>query len=187
MNYFHELIYTVLLFSLAIQGFGQKVKVGYDKTTDFSKYHTYTWATPRTNPERPLLYDYVVNAVDAELHAKGLKRTESSGDFTLVPAGGIDYGSNLQAGTPVLPVYGGGPPPSMNATMWTGAQPGLGSSGPITAKGSLTLEFVDRQRNDVVWTGTVTQALDPTEKEESLSLAEKAVVKLLKKFPPKSH
>jgi hypothetical protein len=49
------------------------------------------------------------------------------------------------------------------------------------------LEFVDRQRNDVVWTGTVTQALDPTEKEESLSLAEKAVVKLLKKFPPKSH
>jgi hypothetical protein len=75
----------------------------------------------------------------------------------------------------------------MNATMWTGAQPGLGSSGPITAKGSLTLEFVDRQRNDVVWTGTVTQALDPTEKEESLSLAEKAVVKLLKKFPPKSH
>src|SRR5579864_2452549 len=106
MNYFHELIYTALLFSLAIQGFGQKVKVGYDKTTDFSKYHTYTWATPATNPERPLLYDYVVNAVDAELHAKGLKRTESSGDFTLVPAGGIDYGSNLQAGTPVLPDYG---------------------------------------------------------------------------------
>jgi len=186
MNLFRGLIYTALLFSFTIEGFGQKVKVGYDKSTDFSKYHTYTWAAPQTNPVQPLLYDYVVKAVDAELHAKGLERTESSGDLTLVPAGGVDYGSNLQAGTPVLPVYGGGPPPNMNATMWTGAQPG-GSSGPITAKGTLTLEFVDHQRNAVVWTGTVTQALDPIAKEESLSLAEKAVIKLLKKFPAKSN
>jgi uncharacterized protein DUF4136 len=187
MNYFSRLICMAFLFSFAIQGFGQKVKVGYDKATDFSKYHTYTWAEPQTIPERPVLYDYVVKAVDAELHAKGLERTEKNGDLTLVPAGGIDYGSNLQAGTPVLPVYGGGPPPGMNATMWTGAQPFPSSSGPITAKGKLTLEFVDRQRNDVVWNGTVTQALDPNQKEESLSLAEKAVVKLLKKFPPKGH
>src|SRR5436190_9803946 len=108
MNYFRGLVYTTLLFSFPIQGVSQKVKVGYDKTADFSKYHTYTWAAPNTNPEHPLLYDYVVKAVDAELQAKGLERTETGGDFTLVPAGGIDYGSNLQAGTPVLPVYGGG-------------------------------------------------------------------------------
>lgn len=187
MNCSRPLIYAALVLSFAIQAFGQKVKIGYDKAADFSKYRTYTWAKPQTNPERPVLYDYVVKAVDAELRTKGLEKTESSGDLTLVPAGGIDYGSNLQAGTPVLPVYGGGPPPSMNATMWTGAQPALGSSGPITAKGNLTLEFVDRQSNDVVWNGSVTQALDPTQKQESLILAEKAVVKLLKKFPPKRH
>ena len=187
MKYFYPLIYTALVFSFATQAFGQKVKIGYDKTADFSKYRTYSWAKPQTNPERPILYDYVVKAVDAELRAKGLQKTDSSGDLTLVPAGGIDYGSNLQTGTPVLPVYGGGPPPSMNATMWTGAQPGLGTSGPITAKGNLTLEFVDQQTNHVVWNGTVTQTLDPMQKEESLTLAEKAVVKLLKKFPPKSR
>jgi len=40
MNFFHGLIYTALLFSFTIKGFGQKVKVGYDKSTNFSKYHT---------------------------------------------------------------------------------------------------------------------------------------------------
>ena len=124
------------------------------------------------------MYDYVVNAVDDELRGKGLERTESKGDLTLVPAGGIEYGSNLPDGTPILPVYGGGPPPDMNATMWTGAMPSGGGSGPIVAKGSLTLEFVDQRRNVVIWNGTVTQALDPTRKEESLILVDKAVFKV---------
>ena len=183
MNYLQRPLYV----PCPISGVAKKVKVGYDKGTDFSKYHTYTWAKPQSQPSRPLLYDYIVNAVDDELRGKGLERTESKGDLTLVPAGGIEYGSNLPDGTPILPVYGGGPPPDMNATMWTGAMPSGGGSGPIVAKGSLTLEFVDQRRNVVIWNGTVTQALDPTRKEESLILVDKAVVKLLKKFPPTGH
>jgi len=40
MNLFHGLVHTALLFSFTIEGFGQKVKVSYDKSTDLSKYHT---------------------------------------------------------------------------------------------------------------------------------------------------
>jgi hypothetical protein len=178
-----------LLFVLVALGSGvpcvaQKVKAGYNKSTDFSAYHSYSWAQPQTLPSRPILYQYVVNAIDAQLSTKGLQKTEQDGDLTLIPAGGIEYGSNLPAGTPILPVYGG-PPPSVNATMWTGGNPASASTGPMVAQGSLTLEFVDRSRNEVVWNGTVTQNLDPAKTEKSLVLAEKAVAKLLKGFPPK--
>jgi Domain of unknown function (DUF4136) len=182
MNHGRIKLCVIVAISCTIAGFAQKVKVGYEKGTDFSKYHTYTWAKPRTIPSRPLLYDYVVSAIDGELSAKGLKKTESDGDLTLIPAGGIEYGSNFPAGTPILPTYAG-PPPDMNSTMWTGMTPG--SSGPVVAQGSLTIEFVDRSRNEVIWNGTVTQTLDPVKKDKSVALVYKAVAKLLKNFPPK--
>jgi hypothetical protein len=172
-----------ILLACTIPGAAQKIKSGYDKSADFSKYHTYAWAKSQMPATRPILSDYVVNAIDGQLKAKGLKRVEQNEDLTLIPGGGIEYGSNLPAGTPVLPIYGG-PPPDMNATMWTGANPSSASSGPIVAQGSLTLEFVDRSRNEVIWNGTVTEKLDPTQKQKALDLVGKAIVKLLNKFPP---
>lgn len=162
----------------------QKVKVGYDKGTDFSKYKSYTWAKPQTPITKPLLYDTMVGTIDQELKAKGLEKAESNGDLTLIAAGGIDFGSNLAAGTPILPIYGG-PPPDMSATMWTGANTSS-AVGPLVAQGTLILEFVDRNENKVIWSGRVMQKLDPEKKTKSLELAEKAIVKLLKGFPPKA-
>jgi hypothetical protein len=37
----------------------------------------------------------------------------------------------------------------------------------------------------MVWRGTVMQKLDPAQEAEALTLAEKAIDKLLKGFPPK--
>jgi len=164
--------------------FAQKVKVGHDKSTDFSKYKTYTWAKPQTPIMRPLLYETVVGTIDQELQAKGLERTDKDGDLTLISAGGIEYGSNLPAGTPILPVYGG-PPPDLNATMWTGSSTFSVSSGPIVAQGTLVLEFVDRNQNKVIWNGVVTCTFDPEQKDKGLVLAQKAIAKLLKGFPPR--
>jgi len=162
---------------------GQKIKVGYDKSTDFSKYKSYTWAKPQTPVSKPLLYETVVGTIDQELSARGFRRTEEKGDLTLIAAGGIEFGSNLAAGTPILPIYGG-PPPDMSATMWTGANTSS-AMGPLVAQGTLILEFVDRGENKVIWSGSVVQKLDPKRKTKSLELAEKAIVKLLKGFPPK--
>lgn len=163
--------------------FAQKVKVGYDKGTDFSKYKSYTWAKPQTPVTKPLLYETVVGTIDQELNAKGFRRAEENGDLTLIAAGGIEFGSNLAAGTPILPIYGG-PPPDMSATMWTGAKT-ASAIGPLVAQGTLILEFVDRNENKVIWSGRVMQNLDPEKRMKSLELAEKAIVKLLKGFPPK--
>jgi len=177
--------FVALLIAMAFMPsiFAQKVKVGFDKSTDFSKYKSYTWASPQTPVTRPLLFETVVGTIDQELQAKGLQRTEKDGDLTLIAAGGIDYGSNLPAGTPILPVYGG-PPPDINATMWTGGNTSSIAAGPIVAKGTLVLEFVDRSQNKVIWNGVVARTFDPEQKNKSLDLAQKAIVKLLKGFPP---
>lgn len=173
-----------IIAGLTTSGFAQKVKVGYDKSADFSKYRTYTWAKPQTPPTRPLLYETVVGTIDDQLKAKGLERTDKNGDLTLIAAGGIGFGYNLAAGTPILSTYDG-PPPTMNATMWTGSDGSGALLAPAVAQGTLILEFVDRNQNKAIWNGTVAQNLDPGKKDKSLDLVQKAIVKLLKGFPPK--
>jgi hypothetical protein len=159
-------------------------KVGYDKSAHFRKYKTYTWAKPEIPPTRPLLYETVVGTIDYELKSKGLERTEKNGDLTLVGAGGIDFGSSMATWAPILPIYGGSPP-STNATMWTGANGSAAAAGPLVAQGTIVSQFVDRGENKVIWNGTVAQKLDPEQKKKSLELVDKAIVKLLKEFPPK--
>jgi Domain of unknown function (DUF4136) len=186
MNHTRRWLLTwLIVMGCANFGFTQKVKVGYDKNANFSRYKTYTWAKLEAQPERPLLYEAVVGRIDYELKAKGLERTEQNGDLTLVAAGGIDFGSSTFAGTPILPVYGG-PPPSMDATMWTGADGSAATMGAIMAQGSLVLQFIDRGGNKVIWSGTVLQKLDNDQKKKSLDLVDKAIIKLLKEYPPKS-
>ena len=170
----------VALTSVAL---AQKVEVGYDKSADFSKYRTYTLAEPAMPPTRPILYATVMSSIDGELGSKGYSRVDKDGDLTLIPAGGIGFAIVVSGGAPVSPTFMG-PAPSMNATMWTGAQGG-GELMPAVPEGTLVLEFVDRAANRVIWSGTVSQKLDIEKKTKSLELASKAVAKLLKQFPPK--
>jgi hypothetical protein len=164
--------------------FAQKVKVGYDKSTDFSKYRSYTWAKPETSPQRPLLYVSLIGSIDQELKNKGLTRVESNGDLTLLPAGGMEYGLNTGAATPITLGYGG-PPPAIDATMWTGTAGPSNLMAIAVPEGSLILSFVDQSVNKVVWNGTVTQKLDLHNHKKSLELINKSITKLLKEFPPK--
>src|SRR5215475_11938064 len=160
----------------------QKVKVGYDKSVDFSKFKTYTRLEPSTPPTRPALYNFVVTSIDSHLSDKGLRRVDKDGDLILELAGGVDYGIAVTSGPPVTSSYSG-PAPAINSTMWTGANGGQGELMPAVPEAGLQLQFIDRAANEIVWSGTVTQALDQEDKGKSLELAIKAVTKLLKRFP----
>ena len=172
-----------LLLASSLPALAQKVKVGYDKATDFSKFKTYSWADPAMPPTRTALFDAVIGQVEIQLEAKGLAKVPKDGDLILTPSGGVDYGFAGVASTPILPTYGG-PPPSLNGGMWTGAT-GPSSAGTYVTEGTLALTFVDRANNKVVWSGSVKQKLDIEQKNKSLDLADKAVIKLLKQFPGK--
>jgi hypothetical protein len=169
---------------LAASAVAQKVKIGYDKGADFSRYKSYTWAAPSMPSNRPLLREVVIGWVDAQLKSKGLVRTESNGDLILVGSGGMEFGINQAVDTPILPTYGG-QPPTVDATMWTGASGPSSLMAPYVPEGSLDLEFVDRTTNKLVWAGTVSQKLEVENKNKSLDLIDKSIVKLLKAFPPK--
>jgi len=161
----------------------QKVKVGYDKTADFSKYTTYTWAPPGVPPARPLLYYHVVSTIDEYLKSKGLKKTEQGGDLILAGAGGVGFGVNTPAGTPIVPSYSG-LPPSIDSGMWVGAGGVASGMAPLVPEGTLLLEFVDPRVNKVVWSGSVSEKLDNEKQDESLKRVDRALAKLLSKFPP---
>lgn len=175
---------SLLLITLASPGFSQKVKVGYDKTVDFSRYKTYTIPEPSMQPTRPVLYSTVMGAIYNELKAKHFEASNSGGDLLLICTGGMGFGTNVAAGEPISPTYSG-PPPSINATMWTGAAgPADLRTAPYVPEGNLMLTFVDPNTHKIVWSGTVSEQLNIEQKNDSLKRVEKAVSKLLKKFPP---
>jgi len=172
-----------ILLTISLPGLSQKVKVGYDKGADFSKFTTYTWTQPAMPASRPVLFEAVVARVDVELEAKGLTKVPKDGDLTLTPSGAVDFGFAGVASTPILPTYSG-PPPSVNGGMWTGAT-GPSTAGTYVPEGTLVLTFVDRANNKMVWSGSVKQKLDVEQKNKSLELIDKAIIKLLKEFPGK--
>ena len=180
---FRRVLILSVLASASLASVAQKVKVGYDKGTNFSKFKTYSWADPAMPPTRPALYEAVMGQVELQLEAKGLTKVPKDGDLTLTPSGGVDYGFAGVASTPYSPTYGG-PPPSLNGGMWTGAT-GPSGAGTYVTEGTLILTFVDRANNKVVWSGSAKQKLDIEQKNKSLELVDKAVIKLLKQFPGK--
>lgn len=174
----------VVLMTFSTISFAQKITVGYDKSVDFSKYTSFTLAQPTTPPARPLLYATIVGSIEYELKGKGLAEMEKNGDLILIPAGGMEFGLNTAAGTPIMPSYSG-VPSAIDATMWTGAGSASNLMAPYVPEGTLMLTFVDRVANKVIWTGTVTEKFDIENKKKSLERVDKAITKLLDRFPPK--
>jgi hypothetical protein len=179
-----SIVLSVMLLAASLSA--QKVKVGYDKSIDFSRFKTYSRLEPSMPPTRPVLYTFVVDSIDSELVAKGLQRIDKDGDLILELGGGVDYGMAVAPGAPLTSSYSG-PVPAINSTMWTGANGGQGELMPAVPDASLHLQFIDRTANKIIWSGTVTEKLDPDDKAKSLELANKAVTKLLKQFPPSNH
>lgn len=179
-----QLWLCLFLCAFATTAFAQKVNVGYDKSVDFSRYKTYTWAEPAMPPTRPMLYSTVVGSVDEELKTRGLQRVEKDGDLILTPAGGVEFGISGAAGTPILSTYGP-QPAAADATMWTGAGGSANLTSSYVPKGTLQLQFIDRSTNKIVWNGTVSEKLDVENKQKSLDRIYKAIAKLIKEFPPK--
>lgn len=164
--------------------FAQKVKVGHDKSVDFSKYKSYTFQAPERTG-RPLLNMTVVSSIKTEVEAKGLTSMEQDGDLTLIANGSFDYGLNSDAGF-TSDSCANCKAPLVDPMEWTGKMAPPGSSGSGHPKGVLELIFVDRASNKIVWAGTVEQKLDPEKKQKSLERAHAAIKKLLVEFPPKS-
>ena len=176
-------VLLVFVMLSSASGFAQKIKVGYDKNADFSKYRSYTWHAPAITQNRPLLTANVIGMIQSELQIKELVSMDQGGDLTLITHGGIDYGFGNTSGV-TDDSCKNCQAPLVDPMEWVGTPP-AGGGGAGLPKGTLEMHFIDRASNKVVWSGTVVQKLDPEKKQQSLEKVNAAIHKLLLEFPPK--
>jgi hypothetical protein len=172
------LVLLVFVMLSSTCGFAQKIKVGYDKNADFSKYKSYTWHAPAITQTRPLLTANVIGMIQSELQVKELVSMDQGGDLTLITHGGIDYGFGNTSGV-TDDSCSNCQKPLVDPLAWVGTQGPPGGGGTGLPKGTLEMNFIDRASNKVVWSGTVVQKLDPNKKQQSLEKVNAAIHKLL--------
>jgi hypothetical protein len=119
--------------------------------------------------DTPILDSRVKYAVERELGIKGFERSESDPDFL------ISYHAGTKSQVDVTTCGYHYPASSY---CWGGDVEGYAYS-----EGTLVLDFIDATEEELVWRGTAKGAIyDDDDEKEVLN---KAVVKILKDFPPK--
>jgi Domain of unknown function (DUF4136) len=181
MRDLQALVFLMIVSSISVSA--QKIKTGYDNAVDFSKYKSFSLREPTRTPNRPILYASVMGTIKDGLQARGLTYSETGGDLLVVPTGGLGYDIGSIPGV-LSDSCKECQPPALDA-QWAGYQAPPGSSGKPMAKGTLELDMVDRGSNKVVWSGAVTQKVNPDKQDKSLQQIHAAIQKLLAEYPPK--
>jgi Domain of unknown function (DUF4136) len=173
-----------LLLSGARAAVAQDVRYDFDKEKDFTKYKTYKWV-PIKGAELPdeLTQKALTSAIDAQLATKGLTKTDAeSADLYIgyqTALGQEKEFTSYNTGWGYGPGWGGG---------WYGggmsSTTTYGSTSTVYV-GQLDLSMYDPAAKQLVWRGVASKTLDPKAKpEKKQKNINKAVAKLLKKYPP---
>jgi hypothetical protein len=152
----------------------EKVVTDYDHAVSFFQYRTYSWG--HVHSYDPLLEDRIRGAVDRALQAKGWHQVAAGGDVT-VTAVAIEKDKKEYT-----TFYDGFGP----RWRWHGWGPGMATTEidhvPV---GSLILDLYDSGSGRLVWRGQASDELSGKPDKDSQKL-EKAVNKMLEKFPPQA-
>jgi Domain of unknown function (DUF4136) len=165
----------------------QDIRYDFDKDKDFSKYKSYKWVAIK-GADKPddLTSNRITTAIDAELAAKGMTKTEADTADIYVgfqtAIGQEKEFTSFNTGWGYGPGWGGG---------WYGGYGGMSTSTTYGSTstvyvGQLDLSMYDPAQKQLVWRGVASKTLDPKAKpEKKQKNITKAVAKLLKNFPPK--
>jgi len=163
----------------------QDVSYNFDQKADFAKFKTYTWGKV-DGAEQPdeLTAKMIVQAIETQLAAKGLKKVESgAADLIVTYQAAVSKEKEVTTfgtGYGYGPGWGG---------RWYGGYYGGGVTSTTTATiliGSLALDMYDSAAKTLVWRGLASKQIDtkasPEKRQKNL---DKGMAKLLKSFPPK--
>jgi Domain of unknown function (DUF4136) len=167
---FATITLTVLVLASPYALNAQKVETDYDKTKNFSEYHTYYWA--KVDGPNPLMNQRVQDAIDAELQKKGWSKQEGSGQVAVAALGTTQTKKDLQT------FYSGSP------WGWGGFGGGTSTTSVSEYKeGTLVVDMYDSNSHQLLWRSTASDTVsDKPEKNEKK--LDKAVEKMFEKFPP---
>lgn len=164
-------IATVLMACTVVGG--QDVRTNYMPGTNFAKYKTYKWVAIEGGQHPNQIVDAEIKqAVDAQLMAKGLTKTDTdNADLYVGYQIAVDQERQWNG-------YGMG-----GGIRWGGMATATSSTIKI---GTLVLDMYDPVQKQLVWTGNATKTIDPSKSQEkNQKNLDKAMQKLLKNYPPK--
>jgi Domain of unknown function (DUF4136) len=159
----------------------QKVSYDYDKTANFTGLKTYA-LKDGTKVGQQLIDDRIVAAIEAELSAKGLTKSDANPDAFVVYHVAFDkqkdistYSSGHGGYGPYGWGYGGG---------WAGGTTTTQVRDIVV--GTLVVDIADAKKGQLIWRGMGVREVDtqakPEKRDKSISTA---VNKIFKNFPPK--
>ena len=155
----------------------QKTSFDYDKTANFAAFKTYALKEGKKVGD-PLVDNRIIAAIESELAAKGLTKSESKPDVVVVYHVAFDKKQDITAFS-----TGGGP----YGYRWGG---GWGTTDVRVNEilvGTLVIDVADANKNEVVWRGMGVKEVDVQAKAERRDKnINNAVKKILKDFPPKA-
>jgi hypothetical protein len=162
----------------------QKVSYDYEKTANFAGFKTYAHKEG-TKVGQSLIDDRIVAAIDTELAAKGLTKTESNPDIFVVYHVAFDKQKDIST---FSSGSGGGYGPY--GWGWGGGWAGGMSTTTTQVRdiliGTLVIDVADAKKSQLAWRGMgvkeVNTQAKPEKRDKSIS---EAVKKIFKNYPPK--
>jgi hypothetical protein len=159
-----------------------KVSTDFDKNAVFSNYKTFSvYNLKTTGSVSQLNADRIVNAIKAELSAKGFQETGSNADL-IINAVTILKDKQSVSSTTNYYGYGGMYRPY---SYWGGGM-GTGTTSVSTYNykdGSMIIDVVDNKTQKMIWQGTGNAEIDKAPKDPDAAI-KAAVTKILANFPP---
>ena len=160
----------------------QKVSYDYEKTTDFTAFKTYAHKDG-TKVGQPLIDERIVAAIDTQLAAKGLTKSESNPDVFVVYHVAFDKEKDIST---FSSGYGGGYGPY--GWGWGGGWGGGTTTTQVRdiLVGTLVIDIADAKKGQLAWRGIgvkeVNTQANPEKRDKSIN---QAVKKIFKNYPPK--
>jgi hypothetical protein len=151
---------------------GPNVKFDYDHSANFSKYKTFSWIKEPVTMKDPLMQQRIVNAVNAQLKARGLQPVDNNGDL------GVAVNVATLEKQTLNTFYDGFGP-----WYW-----GLGSATTMVetfTEGTIVADLFDTKTKRVVWRGVGSKEIS-NKPGKATEQVEKTIEKMFKQYPPKA-
>jgi Domain of unknown function (DUF4136) len=147
---------------------GQTVSVNYNKSQDFSQFHTYTWASNNANQiQNSILAQQAKSDIDTAMQGKGFQLVQESQnpDVILLASGGMKQQTSYSAwGMRGIGGGMGGITPEQNVI------------------GTLVVDLYDAKNKNLLWRGLAQNTLS-TNGGKNSQMVTKAVQKMFKQYP----
>ena len=181
MKFIKPLLLTlVILFSSCS---AVKVAVDYDSKVDFRKYKTFAFY--KTGIDKAEISDLdkkrILRAIESELSLLGLVKSENPDMLVSIftksrEKVNVNQNNNFGYG------FGWG----WNPWMWNGMNNNSMNISQYT-EGTLFIDFIDKQKKELVWQGVGTGALKIQNLEKKEARVKEFVKEIVSKFPPQRN